>query len=401
MGIDGHCWQVLQLSDALDLELATELARLAPTILWEPDRSCLPIRFGFREEERGLPESTLRIRRFPILRGYARAPLSFFARVGPALGARLAKHTPDPARSILVCTTPYFAPVAERWPGPVVYWLTDLMARYDGADPQLLRRLDRDLCRVATLVCPASERLAAYLRDEAGCPADRIKVVPNAARVANLLPSPLLAPVPPPGGHPWSGPVAGVLGNLGENMDWVFLQRVIDLTPWLCWCFVGPTEETIADREQAAARTAVMHHARTTFVGPKPYGELFHYARAFTVAVLPYRHREPTFSGSSTRFYEHLAACHPILATPGVAELQSKSPLLTLVPTPADAAAALEALRAQNFDDGLRTVRWQASRTNTWRQRACTMQAALAERLPETNRTAAAVPCNGRQVFST
>ena len=32
------------------------------------------------------------------------------------------------------------------------------------------------------------------------------------------------------------------------------------------------------------------------------------YARAFDVAVLPYRRVEPTYSGSSTRFYEHLAA---------------------------------------------------------------------------------------------
>ena len=36
-----------------------------------------------------------------------------------------------PGASALVCSTPFYAPVAERWPGPVVYYVTDMTAQYD------------------------------------------------------------------------------------------------------------------------------------------------------------------------------------------------------------------------------------------------------------------------------
>ncbi|MBE7159204.1 MAG: hypothetical protein INR62_12365, partial [Rhodospirillales bacterium] len=106
------------------------------------------------------------------------------------------------------------------------------------------------------------------------------------------------------------------------------------------------------------------------------------YARAFDVALLPYRRVEPTFSGSSTRFYEHLAAGQPIVATRGFEELLHKEPLLRLVDGADEAAAWLTELRARGFDDGLRELRWRASREATWQQRARLMQEALAERMP-------------------
>ena len=65
------------------------------------------------------------------------------------------------------------------------------------------------------------------------------------------------------------------------------------------------------------ARNRVMASPQARFVGRKPYGELASYARAFDVAILPYRLCEPTYSGSSTRFYEHLAACRPMIASKG------------------------------------------------------------------------------------
>ena len=374
-------WHVLQLSDALDVEFASALAEFVPVTLWEPDRSALPLWLHYRERERTLPGSPLRIRSFPVMRGYARFPFSWIAPVGPAVVRRMARHSHPPELSVLVCTTPFFASAAERWPGPVVYWLTDLVAEYEGVDPAAIRRLDKRMCRAATLVCPNSERLAFYLCEQADCPPEKLLVLPNATRVSNILPAPLEAPTSQGlEDMQLTGPLAGVIGNLADNTDWVFLERLLDLTPWLSWIFVGPADKPVREPEQRRARAAVMRHARTHFTGTRPLCELFRYARAFSVAVLPYRRREPTFSGSSTRFYEHLAACHPIVATPGVAELRGKPPLLRLVETPEQAACALEELRVQNFNDGLREVRWEASRTNTWRDRALAMRAGLEAR---------------------
>ncbi len=382
-------WHILQMSDVLDLEFATGLAEGGPVVVWEPRRSFLP-RWPGLAGRGDLSETAtnLQILQFPVLRGAARLPFSLLERMGPALAARLLQQAPEPKRAVLVCTTPYFAAVAERWPGPVVYWLTDLIAAYEGIDAEAHRRLDERMCRRAELVCPNSARIAQYLRESAWCPAGKLEIVPNATRARNLLPAPLYEPDAVPGGLAGGvGPVAGVIGALGGNMDWEYLLRLQALTPWLRWVFVGPANLRVEEAAQRRARRAVFRHPGSICIGAKPYGELYRYARAFSVAVLPYRRREPTYSGSSTRFYEHLAACHPMLATPGVAELLDKEPLVCLASTPEEAAGVLERWRETGFEDGLREARWKASQTETWTERAWLMRRALAARLsPEQGR---------------
>ena len=382
-------WHLLQVSDVLDTEFASALAELVPVLAWEPRRSLLPSRIRPGQEEERLfynnswdqQEPALRVRQLPLLRGFARMPISLFARTGPAVLARLLAQTPDPARSPLICTAPFFAPVAELWPGPVIYWLADLIAEYPSQDRKTVIRLDRRLCRAATLVCPNSTRLRRYLIDHAACDPKKIQVLPNATRASNLLPQvpDHAAPLPSTASHP-NRPVAGVIGNLAGNMDWVMLERLLELTPWLSWIFVGPVQMEIEDPVARRARDAVMVHERTDFVGRKPYGELASFARSFDVAILPYKLCEPTYSGSSTRFYEHLAACRPMIATPGLEELIRKVPLLSLVDNAEEAADSLDELRAKNFDDGLAEMRWNASRDGTWQVRARTVRHALAER---------------------
>lgn len=355
----------------MDLELASALAQFVPVILWKPAARFPLITSNDPETEATHTETGLRIRSLPLPRGYARLPRPALDRVGAHIAARLVRQTPEPARSVLVCTTPFFAAVAEQWQGKVVYWLSDLIALYRSAASAKVRRLDRRMCRAATLVCPNSERIAEYLLGSAGCTPERCHVLPNATGSRSLLEIPLSAALPLP--EPCAElprPVAGVIGNLAENTDWLFLEQVIAETPWLSWIFVGPAHQAIRDRRHRRARSWVMHHRRTCFVGPRPYAELSRFARGVDVAVLPYSRREPTYSGSSTRFYDHLAAGHPILATDNVESLRQQTPLLTLVHSAEQAINVLEQLRSCGFEDGLRQARWQASRQNTWEDRA-------------------------------
>jgi glycosyltransferase involved in cell wall biosynthesis len=266
--------------------------------------------------------------------------------------------------------------VAEKWPGPVVYYATDLTFAYDGLDPAQVNELDRRMCSVARAVCPNSRRIAEYFIQKASCDPKKIAVIPNATRDSNIAAQPLLVPGPlPPAIDGLSRPIAGVIGNLSANMDWLFLAESIRLTPELRWVFVGPTSMGINDSAQREARRWVMGSA--TFVGSKPYGELQRYARAFDVAILPYKKKEPTYSGSSTRFYEHLSACRPMIATRGFAELLEKTPLVTLVDTAPELAAAIAELHPKGFSDGLETDRWEASRLATWHKRAAAVIAAV------------------------
>jgi hypothetical protein len=371
---------LLQVSDVLDVEFASALAELVPVIAWEPQRSFLPsqVRPGTESERLYDEGSSLRLRRLPLMRGFARGPISAVINTGRSVVERLLLQTPDPANTPLICTVPFFADVAELWPGPVIYWLTDLIAEYSSADRDAVQRLDRRMCRVATLVCPNSRRIADYLLCFAQCDHAKIQIVPNATRASNILSEPPTIPGPRPDAiASVKRPIAGVIGNLAGNMDWLLLDRLVELTPAFEWVFVGPTSMHIADRPSRAARASLLVHPRAHFVGGQPYGALATYARTFDVAVLPYKRREPTFSGSSTRFYEHLAACRPMIATPGLQELIRKVPLLTLFDSAERGAEELERLRKQGFEDGFTHLRWETSQNCTWQARARMVLGAL------------------------
>ncbi len=374
-------WHILQISDVLDEELASALSQSTPVTGWVPEVSIYLALLGAGDvTSLAAPASGLQMQTLRVPSGYARLPASLKAFFDRRFAKYIRKVSTHALEDVLVCTTPYFAGVAERWPGPVVYWLTDLIARYESARGIDVPSLDRRMCAAATLVCPNSARLAEYLQQQ-GCDERKITIVPNATRQRNTLAKPPLGPAVLEEFSADPRPVAGVIGNLAGNMDWVLLQAIVRQTPWLQWVFVGPTTMPVTDKEQRLARASVQQAENTRFPGKKPYGSLARYARGFHVAVLPYLRCEPTYSGSSTRFYEHLAACRPMLATRGFEELLRKEPLLTLVNGADEAVAALEALRACGFDDGRSEERWRASLGATWEARAATMQEALVSRL--------------------
>lgn len=361
-------WQILDVGSIWMREFASALAEQVRVVAWQPEM----VRAGFgvgkiRREQ--VSDPPLEVRRFALQRGYARAPVRWLLRYERRVLRLLREACEDARRSPLICTTPFYAPVAELWPGPVIYYATDLTVGYDGLDPEQVRALDRRMCRAARAVCPNSRRIAEYFVGDAGCHPEKISVVPNATRESNVPARALETPGPLPGNlSDLSRPIAGVIGNMGGNIDWKLVRGMMERTPWLQWVFVGPMGKALADMGQNQAREWVRECGRC--VGSKPYGELQRYARSFDVAVLPYRKKEPTYSGSSTRFYEHLPAGRPMVATRGFAELLEKEPLLELVDTPEQAAAAMDRLRATGFRDGFEAARWEASRLGTWQERA-------------------------------
>lgn len=374
-------WQILDVGSIWMREFASAMRKTHPVVAWWPETRSLGA-FERWERLETIAEPSLEVRRFPLQRGYSRSPLRQVLPYQVSLLKRLRAACDDEASTPLICTTPFYAPLAERWKGPVIYYVTDLTAGYDGLHTGQVIALDKRLCRVAHSVCPNSTRLAEYLVREAGCPRAKITVVPNATRESNVAAQPLLHPeaLPEDIAH-LQRPVAGVIGNLAGNMDWELLEPAIAATPWLTWVFVGPTSMAILEPEQAAARARILAlGGRVHFTGAKNYGDLQSYARCFDVAVLPYRKKEPTFSGSSTRFYEHLTACRPMVATRGFAELLEKPPLLVLVDTPGQMQGELDALRRKSFSDGGEVARWEASRHGTWEERVRTLTGTLEQK---------------------
>ncbi len=373
-------WNVLDVGSIWMKEFTSALQRDGPVNAWQP---CMELLGAFRswQSSRALVDPPLTISLFPLQRGYARFPVRSLFPYQRSLLRRVLAKTPEAFGSPLVCSTPFYAVLAEMWPGPVVYYVTDLTVAYPSVHADQVRVLDRRLCRVAKSVCPNSVRIADYLTGEAGCDPGKITIIPNATRASNISPEPLNQPR----GRPVdlvdeARPLIGVMGDLSTNLDWVLLREAIERTPHLHWVFVGSTERDIPDTLQSAAREKVKTLAR--FVGRKPYGELQTYARCFDTAVLPYLKSEPTYSGSSTRFYEHLAACRPMLATRGFAELLQKEPLLKLIDTADELVAELSVLKKNGFRDGREAERWKESQHGTWERRALTMRQAVFSESP-------------------
>jgi hypothetical protein len=379
-------WQVLDINNICTKEFASALNRLVPTLGWSPQISNTGA-FQRWEHQVELTDPALRVKCFPMQRGVRYPAISWLSRTTERNLERLSRECPDVQSSTLICTSPFYAGIAEHWRGPTVYYLTDLVIAYDGFNAKQVRELDERLCQAVTLVCPNSKRIAEYLIDKAHCAARKITIIPNATRAGNTFREPPCGPGPLPQDiADLQRPLAGVIGNLAANMDWELLRAVIDGTPAFTWVFVGPVDMPIADSRQRTERQELLQRrGRVRFVGAKPYSALRDYARAFDVAVLPYRKREPTFSGSATRFYEHLAACRPMISSLGFAELLEKEPLLAFTSTSEEMICSLEALRNRGFQDGNELLRWKASLDETWEARAASMKRGLARAIQTTD----------------
>ncbi len=371
-------WHLLDASGIAVREFGAALNRIVPTICWQPDFTWFQL-FRGRVYPELIEDPLLQLVHFKIQHGYSRPLVGRLSRFAARTSATLQNVNRVSARAPLICTTPFYAPVARRWQGPVVYYLTDYAAAYDNLDADRVISSDRELCRVATLVCPNSQRLADYLMQRAGCDPKKITILSNATRKSSVRETSWQALGEPPADlQDLRRPLIGVIGNLAGNLDWELIEKAILLTPSMSWVFVGPVSMKIANRSQREAREHVLGMGLgVRFVGDKPYGVLYQYARTFDAAVMPYRKVEPTFSGSSTRFYEHLAACRPMLATSGVEELTRKAPILRLVEGPEQLAQELIALQRNGFRDGFEEARWVASHSETWDCRAQTLVRAL------------------------
>jgi len=344
------------------------LSRHVDTTAWIPELSWFRDRAPLPSYVR---QPGLQTIKFSLRRGYQYDALNKAFGTIDNLYARMAGQCRDAARTALICTSPYWTPLAEQWPGPVIYYSLDYTYAYAGVSPARILQLDRRLCHKAVRVFPVSRRIGDYFISRAGCAPEKITVLPNATLSQNVrVEADGCAAHRPEELKDVEGPIAGVIGNMADNLDWTLLQDCIEMTPWMHWAFIGPYDSNVTDRTQRKARNAVMRHSLTRFIGARRYDQLQTYARCLDVAVMPYRRKEPTYSGSATRFYEHLAAGRPIIATPNVAELLDKEPLLKLVDSASRLVEELTHLRENDFCDEWCKARVQASCHETWDVRA-------------------------------
>ncbi len=184
----------------------------------------------------------------------------------------------------------------------VVYHCVDEFSAFSDAPAREIRELERRLLLKADLVICSSEKLRA----------DKARVNPNSHLVQHGVDlehfakafDPRTAVADELKGAP--GPVIGFWGLIA---DWVDLQLVRHVAD----AFSGGTVVLLGN---STTDLKPLDGARNVRVlGRRPYAELPRYARAFDVALMPFRVNELTLAANPLKVREYLAAGLPVVST--------------------------------------------------------------------------------------
>lgn len=202
----------------------------------------------------------------------------------------------------------------------VVYYCVDDHSSFTGYNVEQVLREEKDLCQRADLVVTTS--MALQEAKKVWNP--HTILVPHGVdfdhfnqAVTNSLPTPKdIAAIPRPR-----------LGFFGLLRDWVDVDLMAEVArrrpDWQVVVLGGSTidlkpYETIAN----------LH-----FLGPKPYGELPAYCKAFDVGLIPFKINQLTYAVNPIKLREYLAAGLPVVSTP-LPEVKLYSHLVEVADTP-------------------------------------------------------------------
>jgi glycosyltransferase involved in cell wall biosynthesis len=184
----------------------------------------------------------------------------------------------------------------------VVYHCVDEFSAFSDAPGEEIRELERRLLLKSDVVICSSEKLRA----------DKARVNPNSHLVQHGVDLDHFAQAFDPRtavpddlkGAP--GPIIGFWGLIA---DWVDLQ----LVRYLADAFSGGTVVLLGD---ATADLKALQGARNIRVlGRKRYADLPRYAKAFDVALMPFKVNELTLASNPLKVREYLAAGLPVIST--------------------------------------------------------------------------------------
>ena len=184
----------------------------------------------------------------------------------------------------------------------VVYHCVDEFSAFSDAPAQEIRELERRLLLKSDVVICSSENLRA----------DKARVNSNAHLVqhgvdlehfakafsaATTVPDDLK-------GAP--GPIIGFWGLIADWVDLPLIRHVAD-------AFSGGTVVLLGDTNTNTKPLDGAHNIRV--LGRKPYADLPGYAKAFDVALMPFKVNELTLAANPLKVREYLAAGLPVVST--------------------------------------------------------------------------------------
>ncbi len=184
----------------------------------------------------------------------------------------------------------------------VVYHCVDEFSAFSDAPAGEIRELEQRLLKRADIVICSSERLA----DDKRRTNPNTHLVQHGVDLAHFAKAYDAATSIPPDLAGASGPIIGFWGLIA---DWVDLQ----LIRYVADAFTGGTVVLVGSSSTDMSPLAGAKNIRV--LGRKPYADLPRYAKAFDVALMPFRVNELTLAANPLKVREYLAAGLPVVST--------------------------------------------------------------------------------------
>ncbi len=181
-----------------------------------------------------------------------------------------------------------------------IYYCIDDYAAHPGVDSERISQSDRDLTHAADQVFVAPPALL-----EAKSAQNPTTVFSPHGVDAELF-ARAMDPVTqlPPFTRELPRPVIGFFGLIADWIDTELICWLADQRPSWSFLLVGAQKTDIADLR----RRSNIH-----LPGPQPYGELPGWARAFDVAIIPYRLNQQVKNANPLKLREYLATGRPVV----------------------------------------------------------------------------------------
>jgi glycosyltransferase involved in cell wall biosynthesis len=281
---------------------------------------------------------------------------------------RLTAAARSPLEGVFV-TSPHYQPLLDLAgkTTPVFYYCADDYTQYARWGSPRMRQWEQNLARRAAHSFFVSQTLADRAIRAWGAPPERVSVSPNATGQEFLRavePASIEAALRE---FPdIRRPIAGVVGEINERLDFELLLKCANLPRLGTLLFVGRAARRIADPAWRMLRA----RPRCVFTGPRPHAELPVWLRALDVALIPYRSSPFNRACSPMRLFDHLAASRPIVATAACAQAAEFRTVVEVGISRDDVLSLLNQELQRPLDPARPDAMRQIAMAHTWERRA-------------------------------
>lgn len=156
-------------------------------------------------------------------------------------------------------------------------------------------------------------------------------------------------------------PIIGFVGALAEWCDYELMIQSANTNPQWEFLYIG------SDYDGSVNKTELLNQSNVSWIGPKPYQELFQYLWEFDVATIPFKINEMTIAMNPVKLFEYFACQKPVVTTP-LPECQHYPEVLIARDTLEFSNQIQKALELATLP-GFQSRMDQLAKQNTWKDR--------------------------------